>query len=77
MSDGRWASVEKLQAYGESIGRSLLDLAIGWLAAQPYVACVIAGVSLRGGTGKVPYVVLDALFFGVVENRMNVSGVSS
>ena len=40
-------------------------------------ACVIAGVSLRGGTGKVPYVVLGALFFGVVENGMNVSGVSS
>ncbi|HEY1385997.1 MAG TPA: ABC transporter permease [Dongiaceae bacterium] len=44
---------------------------------QSIAACVIAGVSLRGGTGKVPYVVLGALFFGVVENGMNVSGVSS
>jgi ribose transport system permease protein len=44
---------------------------------QSIAACVIAGVSLRGGTGNVPYVVLGALFFGVVENGMNVSGVSS
>jgi ribose transport system permease protein len=44
---------------------------------QSIAACVIAGVSLRGGTGNVPYVVLGAVFFGVVENGMNVSGVSS
>lgn len=44
---------------------------------QSIAACVIAGVSLRGGTGRVPYVILGALFFGVVENGMNVSGVSS
>jgi ribose transport system permease protein len=44
---------------------------------QSIAACVIAGVSLRGGTGNVPYVVLGAIFFGVIENGMNVSGVSS
>jgi ribose/xylose/arabinose/galactoside ABC-type transport system permease subunit len=44
---------------------------------QSIAACVIAGVSLRGGTGSVPYVVLGAVFFGVIENGMNVSGVSS
>ncbi|MDQ7248618.1 ABC transporter permease [Dongia sedimenti] len=44
---------------------------------QSIAACVIAGVSLRGGTGNVPYVVLGAVFFGVVENGMNVSGTSS
>jgi ribose/xylose/arabinose/galactoside ABC-type transport system permease subunit len=44
---------------------------------QSIAACVIAGVSLRGGTGNVPYVVLGAVFFGVIENGMNVSGVSS
>jgi len=44
---------------------------------QSIAACVIAGVSLRGGTGSVPYVVLGAVFFGVVGNGMNVSGVSS
>jgi ribose transport system permease protein len=44
---------------------------------ESIAACVIAGVSLRGGTGNVPYVVLGAIFFGVIENGMNVSGVSS
>lgn len=44
---------------------------------ESIAACVIAGVSLRGGTGSVPYVVLGAIFFGVMENGMNVSGVSS
>ncbi len=45
VSEARWAIVEKLQAYGESIGRSVLDLAIGWLSAQPFVSSVIAGVT--------------------------------
>jgi len=45
VSDTRWAAVERLQDYASSIGRSLLDLAIGWLAAQPYVTSVIAGVT--------------------------------
>ncbi len=45
VSTERWAAVEVLQGYGETIGRSVLDLAIGWLAAQPYVSSVIAGVT--------------------------------
>jgi len=45
VSEQRWAVVGQLESYGESIGRSLLDLAIGWLAAQPYVSSVIAGVT--------------------------------
>jgi aryl-alcohol dehydrogenase-like predicted oxidoreductase len=45
VSEERWASVARLQAYAESVGRSLLDLAIGWLAAQPFVSSVIAGVT--------------------------------
>jgi aryl-alcohol dehydrogenase-like predicted oxidoreductase len=45
VSEQRWAIVGKLQQYGDSIGRSVLDLAIGWLAAQPHVASVIAGVT--------------------------------
>jgi len=44
-SDERYDIVEKLEAYGESIGHSILDIAIGWLAAKPYVASVIAGVT--------------------------------
>ena len=45
VSPQRWAAVESLQRYGEGLGRSVLDLAIGWLAAQPYVTSVIAGVT--------------------------------
>jgi len=45
VSDERWEIVEKLAAYGEQTGHSVLDLAIGWLAAQPDVSSVIAGVT--------------------------------
>ncbi len=45
-SEARYALVERLEDYGHSIGgRSVLDLAIGWLAKQPAVASVIAGVT--------------------------------
>lgn len=40
-----YAIVGKLEEYGKGIGRSVLDLAIGWLAHQPAVASVIAGVT--------------------------------
>lgn len=45
VSEQRWTIVGRLQEYGAPLGRSLLDLAIGWLAAQPHVASVIAGVT--------------------------------
>jgi aryl-alcohol dehydrogenase-like predicted oxidoreductase len=45
VSEQRWETVARLQAYADSIGRSLLDVAIGWLAAQPWVSSVIAGVT--------------------------------
>jgi aryl-alcohol dehydrogenase-like predicted oxidoreductase len=44
-TDERYAIVENLAVYGEKIGRSVLDIAIGWLAAQSYVGSVIAGVT--------------------------------
>jgi len=47
-SDDRYAIVDKLRAYGEQIGRSVLEIAIGWLAAQPFVSSVIAGVTNPG-----------------------------
>ena len=39
------AKVEKLSAFAESRGHSLLELAFSWLAAQPQVASVIAGAT--------------------------------
>lgn len=47
-SEQRWAIVDRLAAYGQQIGRSVLDLALGWLAAQPFVSSVIAGVTRPG-----------------------------
>ena len=44
-SDARYTIVGQLEEYGKSIGRSVLDLAIGWLAHQPAVTSVIAGVT--------------------------------
>ncbi len=44
-TDERYAIVEKLATYGDEIGRSVLDIAIGWLTAQPFVSSVIAGVT--------------------------------
>ena len=44
-TDERYAIVERIAAYGDEIDRSVLDIAIGWLAAQPYVSSVIAGVT--------------------------------
>ena len=44
-SDARYAIVEKLADYGAGRGRTVLDLAMGWLASQPAVTSVIAGVT--------------------------------
>ena len=35
----------KLEAFAESAGHSMVDLAIGWLASQPHVSSVIAGAT--------------------------------
>ena len=42
-TDANLAIVERLIAFAEAHGHSLLDLANSWLAAQPAVASVIAG----------------------------------
>ncbi len=44
---------------------------------ESIAACVIAGVSLRGGIGRVENVVLGALFIGLVQNGMNLARIES
>ncbi len=44
---------------------------------QSIAACVIAGVSMRGGVGRVGSVVLGALFIGLVQNGMNLARMES
>jgi aryl-alcohol dehydrogenase-like predicted oxidoreductase len=45
LTDANWPRVEKLQAFADARGRSLLELAISWLLARPGVASVIAGAT--------------------------------
>jgi aryl-alcohol dehydrogenase-like predicted oxidoreductase len=45
MSDERIAKVERLQAFAEARGHTIVELAISWLTSQPIVASVIAGAT--------------------------------
>ena len=45
LTEGNWTLLERLEAFCKERGRSLLELAFGWLAAQPVVASVIAGAT--------------------------------
>lgn len=40
-----WERIEKLTAFCEARGRTLVELAFSWLAAQPVVSSVIAGAT--------------------------------
>jgi aryl-alcohol dehydrogenase-like predicted oxidoreductase len=45
LNDENLRIVERLQAFCAGRGRTLLQLAFGWLLAKPYVSSVIAGAS--------------------------------
>jgi ribose transport system permease protein len=47
------------------------------MALESIAACVIGGVSLRGGVGRLEFVILGAIFIGVVQNGMNLARVES
>lgn len=49
----------------------------GTVALESIAACVIAGVSLRGGRGTIEAVVLGAIFIGLVQNGLNLLYVNS
>lgn len=49
----------------------------GTIAMESIAACVIAGVSLRGGIGRVENVVLGAFFIVLVQNGMNIMQIGS
>jgi len=44
---------------------------------ESIAACVIGGVSLRGGVGRVENVVLGAFFIGLIQNGMNLARIES
>jgi aryl-alcohol dehydrogenase-like predicted oxidoreductase len=45
VNDRNWRLVEELEAFARRRGRSLLELAFGWLLGQPVVASIPAGAS--------------------------------
>lgn len=45
VTDTTWPLVEELQAFAETRGHTLLELAFSWLAAKPFVSSVIAGAT--------------------------------
>jgi aryl-alcohol dehydrogenase-like predicted oxidoreductase len=45
LTDERFDVVERLSAFAEEHGHTILDLAMSWLAAQPEIATVIAGAT--------------------------------
>lgn len=45
MTLANWDKLEKLEAFAKESGRSLLDIAFGWLASKPFIPSVIAGAS--------------------------------
>jgi aryl-alcohol dehydrogenase-like predicted oxidoreductase len=47
-SDRTFDRIEALEAFASARGRTLLELALGWLLAQPTVATVIAGAAKSG-----------------------------
>lgn len=49
----------------------------GSMPLESIAACVIGGVSLSGGSGRVGGVVLGAVFIGLVQNGMNLAHVDS
>lgn len=47
------------------------------LPLDSIAACVIGGVSLRGGTGRLSSVILGAIFIGLIQNGMDLAHIQS
>jgi aryl-alcohol dehydrogenase-like predicted oxidoreductase len=45
LTEANWEKTEKLTAFCEARGKTLIELAFSWLAAQPVVSSVIAGAT--------------------------------
>jgi aryl-alcohol dehydrogenase-like predicted oxidoreductase len=45
LSEQNWAAIERLEGFAAERGRTLLELALGWLLQRPAVASVIAGAT--------------------------------
>jgi aryl-alcohol dehydrogenase-like predicted oxidoreductase len=45
MSDRNFEQVDRLRAFADARGRTVLELAFAWLAAQPAMSSIIAGAT--------------------------------
>ena len=45
MTEENWSILEQLETFAAGRGKTVLDVAMAWLAAQPTVDCVIAGAT--------------------------------
>jgi aryl-alcohol dehydrogenase-like predicted oxidoreductase len=45
LTDSNWERVAKLEDFGEQSGRGMVELAFGWLLAEPTIGSVIAGAT--------------------------------
>ncbi len=45
LTDKNWDRLDRLETLAKERGRSLLEIAFGWLAAKPFIPSVIAGAS--------------------------------
>jgi aryl-alcohol dehydrogenase-like predicted oxidoreductase len=45
LSERNWRLVEALSAFAAARGRTLLELAMSWLASRPYIPSIIAGAT--------------------------------
>jgi aryl-alcohol dehydrogenase-like predicted oxidoreductase len=45
ITDANWAALERLTAFAEARGHTVLELAMSWLASRPPVASIIAGAT--------------------------------
>jgi aryl-alcohol dehydrogenase-like predicted oxidoreductase len=45
LSEANFATLGKLESFAASRGRNMIELALGWLATQPFVSSVIAGAT--------------------------------
>jgi aryl-alcohol dehydrogenase-like predicted oxidoreductase len=45
LANADWDLIERLTGFAAERGHTILELAIGWLASQPAVACVMTGAT--------------------------------
>jgi aryl-alcohol dehydrogenase-like predicted oxidoreductase len=48
LNDAAFDKLERLEGFAKERGKSVLDLAFGWLLSQPQIASVIAGATKPG-----------------------------